>query len=95
MGTFLGISPEIFLGQPGPLLTFRVLPNLEIFPGIFLRISLENGASWLERGLRDSWISHETLLRDIPETLRNIHLLSQLAPFSRVILRNIPGNIPF
>ena len=41
-------------------------------------------------GLRDI---HETL-RNIPETLKNIHLSIQLAPFSRIIPKNIPGNIP-
>ena len=36
---------------------------------------------------------HETL-KNIPETLKNIQLSSQLAPFSRIIPKNIPGNIP-
>ena len=36
---------------------------------------------------------HETL-RDIPETLKNINLSSLLGPFSRIIPKNIPGNIP-
>ena len=31
---------------------------------------------------------------DIRETLRNIHLSSQLAPFSMDIPRETPGNIP-
>ena len=64
----------------------RVLANLGIFQEIYLGISLENAASRLERDI------HEILM-DIPETLRNIHLSSQLAPFSRDIPRNIPRNI--
>ena len=36
---------------------------------------------------------HETP-KDVPETLRNIHLSNQLAPFSGDVPRNIPGNIP-
>ena len=36
---------------------------------------------------------HETL-KDIPETLKNINLSSLLAPFSRIIPKNIPENIP-
>ena len=36
---------------------------------------------------------HDTLC-DMPETLRNINLSSQLAPSSSDIPRNIPGNIP-
>ena len=32
-----------------PILCLQALANIGIFPGIFLGISLENGASWLER----------------------------------------------
>ena len=66
----------------------RVLANVEIFPRIFLEISMENGVGWLER-----WIVHESL-SDIPETLRNIYLWSQPMPFPIDIPRDIPGKIP-
>ena len=40
------------------------------------------------------WLAWELDLWDIPETLRNIYLSRQLAPFSMHIPRDIPGNIP-
>ena len=50
---------------------------------------MKNGASWLER-----LISMKLYVKDIPETLRNINLSSQLAQYAMDILTDIPGNIP-
>ena len=63
------------------------LANIGIFSGIFLRISLENGASWFERWiflrvsgiyLRVLWLSISQASRDIPKNIpRNIPRLAR------------------